>query len=136
VASILAVAWFASGAAVSGPMDIVKPASTLQTCGKDAPPGCQHVLLHGDPSVGASQHIHHFLAGSVFVKPWHASSQELVRTKGTLTTAADGQAEMKFTVGDDLHIPAKVVHWGACLTECEFYLMVDGLDSFSVVERN
>jgi quercetin dioxygenase-like cupin family protein len=48
----------------------------------------------------------------------------------------DGQPETTLTVGDYLHIPAKVVHWGVCNTECEFYLMVDGPDSFNVVEKN
>lgn len=136
VASTLAVAWFASGVAIGEPMDIVKPAAALKSCGPDGPPGCQHVLLKGDPTASPSQHIYHFPAGFVFVKHWHVSNENLIMTKGTLTIAADGQADTKLNVGDYLHIPAKVVHWGTCLTECEFYLMVDGPDSFNVVEKN
>ena len=132
------VAWllFAAGVAFGQSMDIVKPGLTLESCGSAAPPGCQHVLLRGDPKTGASHHIYHFPAGFVFVKHWHVSNENLIMTRGTLIIAADGQAESTLNVGDYLHIPAKVVHWGQCTTECEFYLMVDGLDSFNVVEKN
>jgi quercetin dioxygenase-like cupin family protein len=132
----IAVACWAGGTALAGPMDIVKPAGALKSCGPDAPPGCQHVLLKGEPGTGASQHIYRFPAGFVFVKHWHVSNENLIMTKGTLTIAAEGQPDTKLAVGDYLHIPAKVVHWGVCLTECEFYLFVDGPDSFNVVEKN
>lgn len=131
----IAVASCGAGAALAGPMDIVKPAGALASCGPDGPAGCQHVLLKGDANT-PSQHIYHFPAGFVFVKHWHVSNENLIMTKGTLTIAADGQADTKLTVGDYLHIPAKTVHWGACMTECEFYLMVDGPDSFNVVDKN
>ena len=50
--------------------------------------------------------------------------------------AADGQSEKTMNVGDYVYIPAKLVHWGVCNTECEFYLMVYGPDSFNVVDKN
>lgn len=79
--------------------------------------------------------MYHFPAGYVFVKHWHISNENLVMTKGALEIAADGHANKAMKVGDYVHIPAKVVHWGVCTEECEFYLMVDGPDSFNVVEE-
>jgi quercetin dioxygenase-like cupin family protein len=130
----ITAASFASGGATADTMTAVNPLTELQPCGGNAPPGCQHVLLRGDPKTGASQHLYEFSAGFVFVKHWHVSNENLVMTKGTLLLAADGQSEMTLNVGDYLHIPAKLVHWGVCNTECAFYLMVDGPDSFNVVD--
>jgi quercetin dioxygenase-like cupin family protein len=115
-------------------MKIVNPSRSLESCGTDAPPGCEHVLLQGNPETGASQHIYRFPAGFEFVKHWHVSNENLIMTQGSLTIAAEGTPETRLNVGDYLHIPAKVVHWGVCLTQCSFYLMVDGVDSFNVVE--
>jgi len=71
----------------------------------------------------------------VFVKHWHTATEDLVITKGTVKIAADGHEEKTMRVGDYLHIPPRLVHWGICTEECEFYLVIDGPDSFNVVEE-
>jgi quercetin dioxygenase-like cupin family protein len=134
--SAATAALFIFGGAIGDPMSIVNPSSGLQSCGPDAPPGCQHLVLQGDPKTGPSQRVYHFPAGFAFVKHWHASNENVVITKGTLKIAADGQSERILNVGDYLYIPAKVVHWGGCPQECEFYLMEDGPTSFNAVEKN
>lgn len=122
------------GSAAGQSMQIVNPSAAFQSCGPDAPPGCEHVLLKGEPNTGPSQHVYRFPAGFKFVKHWHVSNENLVMTAGSLIIASDGTPETRLNVGDYLHIPAKVVHWGTCVTACAFYLMVDGVDSFNVVE--
>ena len=116
LASVATTVLFASGIAVADSMGIVNPSSKLESCGPDAPPGCQHVLLQGDPKTGASQHVYRFPAGFAFVKHWHISNENLVITKGKLQLAADGQSEKTMNVGDYVYIPAKLVHWGVCNT--------------------
>ena len=130
--AILAGALLAASAVLADPMTVVRPAGKLESCGADAPTGCRHLVLRGDPSAGPSQRIYHFPAGFVFVKHWHLANENLVVTQGKLRIAADGQAEAVLNVGDYLHIPAKVAHWGGCPEECEFYLIEDGPTSFHV----
>ena len=134
--SAVAAVLSTSGDTIADSLGIVSPSSKLQSCGSGAPPGCQHVLLQGDPKTGVSQHIYHLPAGFPFAKHWHDSSEYLVVTKGSLRIAADGHADTTLNVGDYVHVPAKVVHWGACTTECEFYLMYDGPETYNVVEKN
>ena len=123
------------GMAQADDWTVLTPSSKLTSCGPDAPSECKHVLLQGDPKTGSSQHVYHLPAGWVFVKHWKTGTEDLVMTKGTVKISAEGQPEKTMKVGDYLHIPPKVVHWGTCPEECEFYLGVTGPDSFNVVEE-
>jgi quercetin dioxygenase-like cupin family protein len=125
----------AASSANADPMQIVTPSAKLESCGPDAP-GCQHLVLRGEPKTGPSQRVYHFPAKYVFEKHWHTSNQNLVITKGKFRIAADGQAEKILSVGDYLHIPADIPHWGDCPQECEFYIMEEGPTSFLVPEKN
>src|SRR5215831_6790584 len=129
------LALLACGVVQAADWMVLNPSSKMEPCGPNALPGCQLVLLQGDPKTAPSQHVYRFPAGTVFPKHWHVSNENLVMTKGTVKIAADGQSEKTITFGDYVHIPAKLVHWGVCLDECEFYTMVDGPDSFNVVEQ-
>ena len=129
-------AWtvFIQPAAAEDPMTVVNLAGKFTPCGPDLP-GCEHILLMGDPKTEPSQHVYRFIKGYAFVKHWHVSAENLVMVRGSLTINSEGGHERAMRVGDYVHIPAQVVHWGICPEECVFYLNVDGPDSFNVVEN-
>jgi quercetin dioxygenase-like cupin family protein len=83
---------------------------------------------------GAFQRIFRFPSGFVFPKHWHVNNETLLITKGTVIMSADGEPDQTIRNGAWVYIPAKKVHWAVCSEECEFYLLVDGADSFNLVE--
>jgi quercetin dioxygenase-like cupin family protein len=107
---------------------------TFGACDPGAPDDCRMTHFMGDPKTGAFQRIFHFPSGFVFPKHWHVNNETLVMTKGKLSISADGEPEKTIGSGTWVYIPAKKVHWGVCPEECEFFLSVDGADSFNVVE--
>lgn len=117
-------------------MLLVNLAGKFKSCGPDAPPGCEHVMLFGDPQTEAFQKVYRFPKAFVFPKHWHEANENLVMVRGFLTINAEGSSERSMKAGDFVRIPAKVVHWGVCTEDCVFYLSVDGPDSFNVVENN
>jgi quercetin dioxygenase-like cupin family protein len=114
-------------------MLVVSLAGKFKPCGADNP-GCEHILLLGDPASEPNQHVYRFTKGYVFPKHWHVSNENLVMVRGLITINAEGSNERTLKAGDYVHIPAKVVHWGVCPEDCVFYLGVDGPDSFNLVE--
>jgi quercetin dioxygenase-like cupin family protein len=114
---------------------LVNLAGKFKSCGPDAPAGCEHVMLFGDPQTEAFQKVYRFPKGFVFVKHWHEANENLVMVRGSLNINAEGTSERSMKAGDFVRIPAKVVHWGVCTEDCVFYLAVDGADSFNVVEK-
>jgi len=116
-------------------MLVVNLAGKFQSCGPDAPPGCEHVMFLGDPQTEAFQKVYRFPKGFVFPKHWHEANENLVMVRGLLTINAEGSSERSMKAVDFARIPARVVHWGVCTEECVFYLGVDGPDSFILVEE-
>jgi len=112
----------------------VMPSGKFTSCGPDIP-GCEHVMLMGDPASGPFQKVYRMKKGFEFVKHWHSASENLVMIKGTVVLNTEGGKEQKLRAGDFVHIPANLVHWGACPEECTFYLGIEGPDSFNVVEK-
>lgn len=43
--------------------------------------------------------------------------------------------EQTLKSGDYVNIPANLARWGVCPEECEFYLYVDGANTFNVVDE-
>jgi quercetin dioxygenase-like cupin family protein len=130
---MLALQWISPAAAEDG-MLVVGLAGKFTSCGPDAPKGCEHVMLHGDPQSEPFQKVYRFPKGFVFPKHWHEANENLVMVRGFLTINAEGSSERSMKDGDFARIPAKVVHWGVCTEDCVFYLSVDGPDTFNVVE--
>src|SRR5258706_6333607 len=50
---------------------VVNLAGKFKSCGPDAPPGCEHVMIFGDPQIEAFQKVYRFPKGFVFPKHWH-----------------------------------------------------------------
>lgn len=122
-----------SNAVAADEMLVVNLAGKFKPCGADNP-GCEHILLMGDPASEPNKHVYRFTKGYVFPKHWHVSNENLVMVRGLITINADGGREQTLKAGDFVHIPAKLVHWGVCPEDCVFYLGIDGPDSFNLVE--
>jgi quercetin dioxygenase-like cupin family protein len=126
-------ALFIENAGAADPMLIVNLAGKFKQC-EGAPPGCERVLLKGDPQSEPFHSVLRFPKGWVFPKHWHVSAENLVMVRGLVTINSEGGREQTIKPGDYLYIPATLVHWGSCPEDCVFYLAVDGPDSFNVVE--
>lgn len=135
VTVLLATNLIVSNAGAAEPALIINLAGKFKPC-PDAPPGCEHVMLKGDPQSESFQKVYRFSKGWVFPKHWHSAAEDLVVTRGVLVLGTEGGREQTLRAGDYAHIPATLVHWGNCPEECVFYLAVDGPDSFNVVEDN
>lgn len=132
---ILAAVGFCFTAQAEDSMLVVNLAGKFSSCGSEAPAGCEHVMLFGDPQNEPFQKVYRFPKGFVFPKHWHEANENLVMVRGLLTINAEGSSGRSMKAGDFVRIPAKVVHWGVCTEDCVFYLAVDGADSFNLVEN-
>lgn len=121
-------------AVAADPATYVHQAGKFESCGPEIP-GCEHILLQGDPTSGPSQHLYRMKKGFDFVKHWHVSTENLVMVKGTIVLNTEGGKEQTLKAGDFVRIPASLVHWGKCPDDCVFYLGLDGPDSFNVVDK-
>lgn len=127
-------AFFVQSAGAADPLVVVNAAGRFESCGPEAPAGCEHVPFRGDPQVEAFHKVYRFPAGWVFPQHWHIAAENLVMIRGTLKVNSDGGSERTLRTGDYVYIPAHLVHWGSCPEDCEFYLGVEGPDSFNVLE--
>lgn len=126
---------FVSTAGAAESALIINLAGKFKPC-PDAPPGCEHILLRGNPQSEPFQKVYRFPKGWVFPKHWHSASEDLVIIRGLIVLGSEGGREQSLRPGDFAHIPATLVHWGNCPEECVFYLAGDGPETFNVVEEN
>jgi quercetin dioxygenase-like cupin family protein len=134
VVGLCASGAFVSTVVAAEPALVVNLAGKFKPC-PGAPPGCEHVMLRGDPQSEPFQKIYRFPKGWMFPKHWHISAENLEMVRGTLVLGSEGGREQTLRPGDYAYIPQTLVHWGSCPEECVFYLGVDGPDSFNVVEE-
>ena len=133
VTFLLAFLTFIPNALAEDSLQVVTLAGKFTACPDN--PGCEHIGLKGDPATEPNQHVYRFAKGYKFPKHWHEANENLIMVRGLITINAEGSSERTLKAGDYVHIPAKVVHWGACPEDCVFYLGVDGPDSFNLVEN-
>jgi len=90
-------------------------------------PGCDFVLLAGDPATGASQWFFRLRAGIEFPRHWHSTPENMVMVKGALTFDFETGENHTLTPGEHLRYPAGMIHWGRCEpgADCLFYVFND-----------
>lgn len=116
-------------------INVVPLASKYQPCAEGAPKGCKYMNLRGDMKTGPYHIMYSFPAGTKFVKHGHDGSEDLIVISGTLVIASDTTPSKTMKAGDYIYVPAKLHHTGECPSGCEFYIFVDGPESFHVVEQ-
>lgn len=90
-------------------------------------PGCDFILLHGDPSKAASQWLLRLRAGQAFPKHWHNTPENMVGVQGALTFNFENGQRHTLRPGEYLHYQAGMIHWGGCEPgeDCLFYVFND-----------
>src|SRR4051812_18085286 len=73
-----------NSAVAADQMVVVTLAGKFKPCGADNP-GCEHILLNGDPASEPNQHVYRFAKGYVFPKHWHVSNENLEMVRGVIT---------------------------------------------------
>ena len=128
---------FAFGLAAYAAEDVkIVPLSLkYQPCPEGSPTGRKFVKLRGDMKTGPYHIMYSFPAGTKFPKHWHDGSEDLIVVSGTLVVSSDNTPDKPMKAGDYLYVPAKLHHTGECTTACEFYIFVDGPESFHLVEQ-
>jgi len=116
-------------------VNIVPLSSKYQPCAEGTPKGCKFVNLRGDMKTGPYHIMYSFPAGTKFPKHWHDGSEDLIVVSGTLVVSSDNTPDKSMKAGDYLYVPAKLYHTGECTTACQFYIFVDGPESFHPVEQ-
>jgi quercetin dioxygenase-like cupin family protein len=132
--AICASSAFVATAGAAEPALIVNLAGKFKPC-PGAPPGCEHVILRGDPQSEPFQKVYRFPKGWIFPKHWHVSAENLEMVRGSIVLGSEGGREQTLRPGDYAYIPPTLIHWGNCPEDCVFYLSGEGPDSFNVVEE-
>ncbi len=111
---------------------VTEPAKVVQfDCdGKtvcDGLPGCDLILLNGDPGSGATQWLVRLRAGQAFPKHWHNTAENMVSVRGALTFNFENGQSHTLRPGEYLHYQAGMIHWGQCeqSEDCLFYVFND-----------
>lgn len=93
----------------------------------DGLPGCDLILLDGDPGSGPSQWLIRLRAGQAFPKHWHSTAENMVSVRGALTFNFETGQRHTLRPGEYLHYPAGMIHWGQCeqFEDCLFYVFND-----------
>ena len=127
----MALGLFSAVAADSRPA-ITEPAKVIQfdhdqksLC--EGLPGCEFILLAGDPTKSATQWLFRLRAGQAFPKHWHSTPENMVSVRGALAFNFENGQRHTLRPGDYLHYQAGMIHWGQCeqAEDCLFYVFND-----------
>lgn len=90
-------------------------------------PGCDFILLAGDPSQSATQWLFRLKAGQAFPKHWHNTPENMIGVRGALTFNFENGQRHTLRPGETLHYQAGMIHWGQCEQgeDCLFYVFND-----------
>jgi len=112
--------------AVSAPPNFAEfEAGDRQPC--EGLPGCDFMLVRGDPATGPSQWVFRITAGTAFPKHWHSTPENMVGIRGTLTFNFETGEQHALRAGDFLNYQTGMIHWGQCEAgeDCVFYAFND-----------
>lgn len=107
-----------------------------QTAVCEGLPGCDFVLLHGDPDTGHSHWFYRLKAGTVYPRHWHPTPENAVVITGALTFNFETGQRHTLTPGQYLRFEAGMIHWGQCEPgeDCLYYIYDDEPYAFILAE--
>jgi quercetin dioxygenase-like cupin family protein len=87
-------------------------------------PGCEFMLLAGDPLRGATQWLFRLRAGQSFPRHWHNTPENMVAVRGALTFNFETGQRHTLRPGEYLRYQEGMIHWGQCepKEDCVFYV--------------
>ena len=90
-------------------------------------PGCDFVLLSGDPKTGPTQWFFRLKAGTAFPRHWHSTPENMVTIHGALTFNFETGQKHTLRAGEHLRYQAGMIHGGQCELgeDCLFYVFND-----------
>ena len=111
---------------VTEPPAIVRFASA-KTLACEGLPGCDFVLLAGDPAAGPTQWFFRLKAGAEFPRHWHSTPENMVMIEGALTFNVEVGEPHTLVAGEHLRHQAGMIHWGQCELgeDCLHYVFND-----------
>lgn len=120
---------------VTEPPAIVQFASA-ETMACEGLPGCDFVLLAGDPATGPTQWFFRLRAGVEFPRHWHSTSENMVMIEGALTFNFEMGQPHTLAAGEHLRYQAGMIHWGQCepSADCLYYVFNDQPYDFHLAE--
>ncbi len=90
-------------------------------------PGCEFILLNGDPKTGPTQWFFQLKAGQPFPRHWHSTPENMVAIRGVLHFDFETGQSHSLKPGEYLHYQAGMAHGGQCEpgADCLFYVFND-----------
>ncbi len=110
--------------------------ASAETAACEGLPGCDFVLLAGDPATGSSQWFFRLKAGTEFPRHWHSTPENMVMIEGALTFNFELGESQTLTPGEHLRYEAGMIHWGQCEpgADCLYYVFNDQPYDFQAAE--
>jgi quercetin dioxygenase-like cupin family protein len=131
-AAVMVAASLSTALAEQSKPPVTEPATVIQfDRDRKSPceglPGCDFILLAGDPSKSATQWLFRLRGGQAFPKHWHNTPENMVAVRGSLTFNFETGQRHTLRPGEYLHYQAGMIHWGQCEPEedCLFYVFND-----------
>lgn len=99
-------------------------------------PGCDFVLIAGDPATGPTQWFFRLKAGTEFPRHWHSTPENMVPVEGRLTFNFETGESHTLIPGEHYRYEAGMIHWGRCEpgADCLFYVFNDQPYDFHAAE--
>ena len=115
---------------------VVTAFAAAETAPCDGLPGCDFVLLAGDPATGPSQWFFRLGGGTEFPRHWHSTPENMVMIEGALTFHFETGETHTLVPGELLRYQEGMVHWGQCEpgADCLYYVFNDEPYDFHAAE--
>lgn len=99
-------------------------------------PGCEFILLNGDPKSGPTQWLFQLKAGQPFPKHWHSTPENMVAIRGLLHFDFETGQSHSLKAGEYLRYQAGMAHSGRCEpgADCLFNVFNDKPYDFHLAE--
>lgn len=99
-------------------------------------PGCDFILLSGDPKTGPTQWLYRLKAGTEYPRHWHPTPENAVAIRGAITFNFETGEQHTLKPGEYLRFEAGMIHWGQCEPgeDCLYYIYDEQPYAFILAE--